>query len=76
MEACNTGIENEQTAVQTWDMEAARKKLFLYCERLREEEKSKATIEKYKRDVKKFLLFLEGQCSSVEEMNKAIHGKW
>jgi len=39
---------------------------------LKDEEKSKATIEKYERDVRKFLDFLENDCQATDKISKDI----
>ncbi|MCP1111493.1 tyrosine-type recombinase/integrase [Ohessyouella blattaphilus] len=58
--------------METWNMETAANKLVLYRESLCEEEKSKATIEKYERDVRKFLKFLDGRCETLGGITKSM----
>ncbi|MCP1111505.1 integrase/recombinase XerD [Lachnospiraceae bacterium PF1-21] len=57
--------------METDNIETQIERLALYRERLCEDEKSKATIEKYERDVKKFLKFLVGRCDTVTQLTKA-----
>ncbi len=51
---------------------AARGVLLHFQEHLREDEKSKATIEKYKRDVIKFLRYLEEHSETYTDITKAL----
>ena len=46
--------------------------VFEFCTHLREEEKSQATIEKYERDVRKFLAFVAQNSHSIDELSKEI----
>lgn len=43
-----------------------------FCCYLKEEERSRATIEKYHRDVKKFLKYVEASCETMDQMEKAV----
>ena len=47
-------------------------KIFEFTKYLKEEEKSKATIEKYERDVRRFLRFLDKDARTIEQISKDI----
>ena len=49
-----------------------RSEILKFCTYLKDEEKSKATIEKYERDVRKFLDFLEDVCKATNKISKDV----